>query len=124
MTDPRIEKLPAWAREHIKDLQRQRDLAVRSLNEYCDTQTPSPFFTSDMESTGEQKGPTIRKRYIQAYKIIVEHEGVSLKVMVRPGDSKKIELQWGVAEGRITEDIAFVPCSFQAADLIAKENMR
>lgn len=120
MTDERIKKLPGWAQELIADLERQRKEAIRALNQYVDDQTPSPFFIDELESTGEETGPSKKTRYIQTRKMKVEHAGVNLSILLRDG---KIDLQWGGA-GRLSQPIAFIPRSFQSADLVAKENMR
>ncbi len=52
-----LSKLPKWARERITNLERQRDEAVRQLNEFCATQTPSGIWVDELVSTGEQAGP-------------------------------------------------------------------
>lgn len=120
MTDERIKKLPVWTQELIASLERQREEAIRALNQYVDSQTPSPFFIDELESTGETQGPSQKTRYIQTRRMEVEHAGVHLSILLRDG---KIDLQWSGVE-RTSEHIAFVPRSFQSADLLAKENMR
>lgn len=62
-------KLPRWAQDHIKDLQRERDTAVRCLNEFQDAQTASSFYVSRLECTGESQGPTEKRHYIQTDRI-------------------------------------------------------
>ena len=118
--EEKIKKLPKWIQDHITNLQRQRDTAVNALNEYCDEQTPSPFYTDDMLCTGEQRGPSIKKRYIQAHSIQIKNAGVRLRITLQ---NDHIYLQWGGSEQDLNE-VAFVPTSFQAVRLIAKENMR
>ena len=118
--DDRIKKLPVWAKEIIENLARQREIAVNALNQYTDGQTPSSFYIDELECTGEERGPSKKTRYIRTRKMEVEHAGVHLSILLRDG---KIDLQWSGID-RTSEQIAFVPRSFQAADLIAKENMR
>ncbi len=120
MTDPRIEKLPKWAQDHIADIQRQRDVSVRELNEYIDKQTPSPFFVDEMVCTGEETGPTVKRNYIQTRRVSVEHAGVSLDVYIR---DEVIELTWGDGEYR-NGDVAMIPVSRQQVHLKSQENMR
>lgn len=119
--DDRIKKLPVWAQEIIEDLAQQRETAVRALNKYADDQTPSPFYIDELECTGEEKCPSKKTRYIQTRKIAVEHAGVHLSILLRDGS---IDLQWWESLNRGAGQVAFVPKSFQAVDLIAKENMR
>lgn len=58
-------KLPKWAQEHIRKIEREREVAVRALNQYVDDQTPAAFYVDEPESTGEQVGPSFKKRYFQ-----------------------------------------------------------
>lgn len=120
-----IAKLPKWAREHIKKIERERDTAIRALNEYCNKQTPSPFRVEDNIGTGEKLGGSKKVRYIQTHSIIVENEGVQLRILVRTyqREHKEIELQWG-KPNYATGEVAFIPTTFQAAKLVSKENMR
>ena len=123
MSDPtpeQLAKLPQWAQKHLADVKRQRDVAIRALDAYVDSQPPSPFYTEDLACTGEQSGPTIRKRYIQAHALCVDHDGVHLDIILR---DKQIDLSWG--RGRYKEgEVAAVPSSWQAMRLVAKENLR
>jgi hypothetical protein len=63
---PEITKLPKWAQEHIQTIERQRDFAIKTLDDFINTQTPSDFFVDEFS----QKG-TI-KHYIQTRKITVK----------------------------------------------------
>ena len=114
-----IDKLPKKVQEYIKDLQRQRETAVRVLDDYINDQTPSAFSYQDMECTGEQPGSTLRKRFVQTYKMDIIHCGIKLNVMLR---SNAIELKWGTE--KFNGDAAFIPQTYQCAKLINKENMR
>ena len=120
-----ISKLPKWVQAHIREIKRERDVAIRALNEYCDNQTPSPFRIEDHVSAGEEKGSSRKVRYIQTHSVVVENEGVELRVLVRTfnPDHKEIILSW-YGSGNGLGDIAFIPSSFQSAYLISKENMR
>lgn len=119
--EAKIASLPVWAQEYIAGLKREREVAVRELNEYCDATTPSPFYTDEMVCTGETIGPSTKRRYIQAHTIRVEHAGVGLDV--RTFDRKYITLQWGSITGRMSDTVGLVPKAFQCADLVAKENL-
>ena len=115
----KIEKLPKWAQEYIRNIEREREVAVNALNEYVDNQTPSPFFIDEMECTGERKGPTIKRRYVQTHKIEIEHQEVSLRIILR---DESIDLQW--SGEKMLGDVAFIPSSYQSARLVSKGNMR
>ena len=117
-----LSKLPKWAQKEFENLQRERDIAVRALREYTDSQTESPFFIDELESTGDTdgSGPASYTRYVQTHKISVKHGGVLLDIYLRDNN---IELQWNNYE-RHFEDIAFIPESYQKARLVHPDNMR
>lgn len=122
-----INKLPRWAQRHIEELQRQRDEAVRELNEWVDHQTPSPIFINEYVGIGEQRGPSEKRRYIQGRGLSIEWQGVSLDILLAKDDSQRddgIEIRWG-GERRLSGSmVAMIPKSFQMVSLVAKENMR
>lgn len=68
-TTAQINKLPVWAREHVKEMERQRDVAVSTLNKFVEEQTPSGVFTQDSPCTGEQAGPVEKRRYLQTKRV-------------------------------------------------------
>jgi hypothetical protein len=113
-------KLPKWAQEHIRDLERQRDESITALNEYVDRQTESAFYYDDYVSTGEEQGPSNKRSYIQTRQITVEYAGIELNI--RTVDNE-IRLQWNDTK-RHLDYIALIPWSFQNAILVSKENMR
>lgn len=118
--DDKIKKLPKWAQTHIANLERERDVAVRSLNETIDDQTESPFFWDDLVCTGETQGPSLKRRYFQSHAIRVVHEGVSLSIYLRDGE---IDLSWGDT-GNHGREVALIPSLYQQARLVSQENMR
>lgn len=60
-----VNKLPVWAQEHIKNLEMQRDSAIRTLNEFQDSQTKSRVWVDEMVCIGEETGPTTKRHYLQ-----------------------------------------------------------
>lgn len=64
MSDPRIEKLPNWAKRIIKKLESERVAAIYALNKFTDSQTMTAVFVEDYISTGERQGPKLH--YIQS----------------------------------------------------------
>jgi hypothetical protein len=119
--DDKIEKLPKWAQEYIKDLEREREVSIRELNSYCDEQTESPFYTLDLVCTGENQGPSQKVRYIQTNKIEVNNGGVLLQLILR---GNHICLSWTAEDFLQSMDVAFIPTGYQQASLVANENMR
>lgn len=117
-----IKKLPKWAQEHIKNISRERDVAIRALNEFVDNQTPSSIFYDEWVCTGEEVGPSTKKKYIQYYKMSFEHAGVFLDVNLHSDDC--IDLKWSVSGELNCREVAMIPTSFQNVRLVSKENMR
>ena len=119
VTGQMIVKLPKWAQVHIKELARERETAIRALNEYVDGQAESPIFYDDLVSSGEEVGPSLKRVYIQSHKVEIVHNGVHLSIWLRD----HIDLQWGHPKRASGVNTAFIPTSLQAASLVAKENM-
>lgn len=124
-TPEQLAKLPKWALEHLKSLEMQREQAIRTLNEFVDDQTPSPFYYEENPCTGEQRGPIGKRKYIQAHNMEVVWRGVHLTISAHSyGNSGEgIALQWG-GEGRHSGDIAMIPASHQRVRLVAWKDMR
>ncbi len=115
--DAKIKKLPKWAQEHINDLQRQRDIAVRDLRDWADQQTPSPFSVSELVSI-KDGGPERFVRYVQAHRIDITYLGVEATVILR---DRGIDIQYNNDCG---EEVALIPYSYQQISLISREKMR
>ena len=81
-----IEKLPKWAQEHIDTLERQRDAAVGQLRKFTDEQTPARIWIEDSACTGEERGPTTRKRYVDGHFLEIEHAGVHVSITLAEGE--------------------------------------
>ena len=111
-------KLPVWAQEEIRNLERERDNAIKALNDALNHQTESPIFYWDYVSTGENQGPTQKTFYIQTRRIEINHAGVEVSILLR---DDHIYISWG---GHNRKDAAFIPSSYQAAHIVSKENMR
>jgi hypothetical protein len=120
-SEEQLARLPKWAQQEIRKLQRQRDAAVRKLNEMEDSQTPSRVWTEDIVHLAD-KGPQFVRQYFQAEKLEIEHAGVSLSIRGLHHGSKQINLTWN-AVSRAIGPIYFVPEAFQQARLVAPENV-
>jgi hypothetical protein len=123
MNREQFNKLPKWAQKEVSNLIREREMAIRTLNAYVDNQTVSEIYTDDYVCTGENKGGTCKRQYVQGHKLTFDHAGVELDVAVYDGDVINITWRASGAFGN-TVDVAFVPKSYQSANLIAKEKMR
>jgi|FAXJ01.1.fsa_nt_gi hypothetical protein len=120
-TPEQIAKLPKWAQERMENLERRTRAAETALKDYLDNQTPSEFYTEDYVSVGEGSGTHVQK-FIQTYKMAVEHDGVKLTILLRQ-DEKGIELQWN-STSRLMNEVALVPMSFNKVKIVAPEFMR
>jgi hypothetical protein len=116
-----IVKLPKWAQQHIESLTRQRETAVRELNEYIDNQTPSKFYSDNLVCTGEVKsgGPISKRQYHQCYTMTIEHAGIQLRVTAF--DEKEISLQYGSVEYS-GGDVLLIPTSYNCLKLKHPKN--
>lgn len=120
-TTEQIAKLPKWAQDYIKTVCRERDMAIRTLNEFQDTQTKSDFWIEDLVCTGETVGPATKVRYIQTNSIHVESEGVHVEVSAFHGRIQSrhgIEVVWRSSD-RSFGHICCVPESFQQIRLLS-----
>jgi hypothetical protein len=120
-TPEQIEKLPRWAQEHIKDLDRRMVVAERAVAEYKDSQTPSEFYYEDHLCIGGGS-PQLIRRYIQTNRMTIEHAGVQVDVLVREGDPE-IEIGWSDPT-RMCREVAMVPKSFQQIKIIHPKHIR
>ena len=82
-------KLPKWAQNHIKDVEIERDDAIRTLNRFCDNQTVSPIYI--YEWIYEEGGQKEKKHYIQTRHVDFEHIGLELNVLLQEG---AIRINW------------------------------
>jgi hypothetical protein len=68
-TSEQIGKLPKWARDYIRMLEIHGSQALKTLNEFQDNQKESQVFFTVHPCTGESKGPTVKKCFIQSNRI-------------------------------------------------------
>ena len=121
-TPEQIAKLPKWAQERIHDLERERNESVKALNQHIDGQTPSPFYTDQAICTGEVPGAAFKRTYYQAgWHMNVVCAGVKLQIVLR--DDRGIDLQWSAADCP-SDEVAFIPASYQKAELVSREHLR
>lgn len=113
-TPEQIERLPKWAQAHIKDLDRQRRVAIDALKQFQDSNEPTMVSYEKMRHLdGEVQFLT---RYIDARSVEFVAAGVSLEVTLPIDECERgIKLSWG-PEGSISlGDLCFTPTSYQQA---------
>lgn len=121
-SDPRIEKLPAWARNLIVKTSRERDTAIKTLNFFEDSQKKSNIYFERLDFTGQEAGPTNKRCYVQSEKIEIEAFGVHVEVSVDQ-KSNCINIQYDQPD-RSLREVALIPESFQRFRIVAPKNMR
>ena len=117
----KIQKLPKWAQEYIKDLERSVKSVKDDLEKFADDQTESNFYIQELEQLTDQDGKTENvwvRRYIQGHRMNVDFGGVRLSILLRAdgsgGVEDSIELSWS-AHDRIAAPANFQPMAFQQA---------
>lgn len=120
-TPEQIAKLPKWAQEYVKDLERRVVIAERTLKKYTDTQTPSEFYIDDLLCIGNGT-PQVSRKYVQTHRITAERDGVKVDLLLRLNEPG-IEVSWSTSD-RMTGEIAMIPFSFQKIKLVSKNDMR
>lgn len=120
-TTEQIATLPKWAQEHIKSLDRRVVISERTLQEYCDTQTKSPFFYEELLCFGGETPQFVRK-YIQTYGISVIRDGVRVDILLRH-DESGIEVSWG-SDDRLIWEIPMIPVSHQKIKIVPRDKLR
>jgi len=109
ISDEQFNKLPKYAQEHIEELQRDRDLAIKKLNDFLDSQTPSPIYVDDMIAFSG--GPKQIRQYVHGQRVFFEKDGVTLEVSLFD-DYRNIEMRYYQTK-RLTGSVALTPVSHQ-----------
>lgn len=111
----KLDKLPKWAADYITDVERERDVALRALNEYVDAQTVSAIYYDDILCLGEnnRKSPSFKRKYVQTKEITFEHLEIEMRVLLR---DDCIDVGWTSVNRRIG-DVIMQPTYFQAIKL-------
>lgn len=119
----RFLSLPKWARDEIRDLRREREAAVKALDNFTNTDKPSPIWVEEAVSDGSNPkgGPSYRRRFVQeGFALRINYAGVELTVMLRPDSSQSycpvIDLSWQ-STNRMHNPVVMQPRSFQQVHL-------
>ena len=117
----KIEKLPKWAQDHIKKIERERDAAQAVLKKAIDEQTPSPVYVDEWNVT-----PRVRRNVqTTSNRVCFDYKNVHLEVFLPyDGDGQReegIELTFGLIEGR-GQAVVF-PSGYGKLAIISPEKM-
>lgn len=85
-SDEQIERLPQWAQAYIKDLRRQRAIAISELQEFVDAHATGAVAVRLMTSDGESRGPTLRTVRFDAHMLELTHAGVKVDIVLADGE--------------------------------------
>jgi hypothetical protein len=113
ITQEQFDKLPKWVREYIEKIERERDTAVRTLNEAVDQQTPSIVSYTEFACTGEKQGPSPKTVYVQTHQIDFEYNSMKLSVICH---NDEIRLRY--------ENAKLVPMCYNGLNLIELDSKR
>lgn len=116
-----ISKLPKWAQERIRDLERERDVAVQALSRYTDNQTESPVYFDELLCVG--KSPTKKRVYVHTDNLTFHHADIFLNVQLHH-KAEHIDLRWSGGRRMGVADVALIPQSFQHIRLVPKQFMQ
>lgn len=83
VTTEMVLRLPAWAQEHINNINRLRFRAEQHLKKYLDDQTPSKVFISEdlSEHKSYIQNDQVTFELSTGNQIQVRHEGNSIRIM-------------------------------------------
>lgn len=119
-----IHKLPKWAQQHIKDLERRLDVAKRKLDEYTNDQSPDKFYVQDFLC--DENPPRSVTHHIQGSSISCKHAGVMLRVLCREGRSQcgrpHIDITYTTEDEHPIQEVVLQPYSFNAIRLMVSEH--
>lgn len=115
--EEKINKLPRWAKEHIRHIEGERDEAKATLKKFLDDQTKSPFYTTEFGGFDQE----FKTRYVQGHTVNLNHAGVHLIVTARnlwspTRDSDVISVRWASIH-RFERSVICQPTGFQQIEL-------
>ncbi len=115
MKDERFLKLPKWTQDYISKIERERDVAIIALRKAEDHSKESPFFYEDLACTGERKGPSNLRFYIQAHHIVAEYAGIRVELYCVPNENH-MRFNFGDID-RSLEYAVMTPVSYQQYEI-------
>lgn len=120
LTEQQLDRLPKYAQEYIKDLERTVETAEAKLDQYVNVNNHGSFAVQELVCLTENRS---LERKIDAYRMRVEHADIHLEVSI--GHDDCIDLRWTAGSDRYgLGDVAFIPTSYQNAKLIHPRRTR
>lgn len=114
---PDLAKLPKYAQNYIRCVERERDEAIEKCNRLTDHQTKSNIWVEDYGVRGNRC-----REYVQGDSVVIQNGDVSLRVSARRPES--IELSWCEGDELYgIGDVALIPTAYQQARLVNCKNM-
>jgi hypothetical protein len=114
-----LTKLPKWVQVHLRDLERQREEAIRSLDGFTARQRPSKIWTEDWICDGESRGPTTRKFFVQSNSVNILHNEIELRILCR---DEGIDLSWSGPKYSV-RDVPMIPKSSNEVYLVHPKDL-
>ncbi len=111
-----ITKLPKWAQERIRNLERQRIAAVEALDDFEAAHATGPVTVHQMVSD-KSGGPSSRKVRFDAHWLTIEHAGVALDITLADDE---IRVSYTQGKSMPSSPVYLQPTSFQQFKLKAK----
>lgn len=111
ITIEQIEKLPKWAQEHIRQLEGQRNSAVRALQRFCESNSTGAIVAPQLVC--DSSPPSHREARYNWHNLEVRHVGVRLRITLY---DDRINLSY-TSESRELDYVYFTPASFQQFNL-------
>ena len=105
MTKEQLGKLPKFAQEYIHSLELNRDLAIRQLNEFVDSQTESSIWIDEYVCTGEQRGPSPKRHYLQTHRVTFKIGNSEVYVSISLDDASQLNVNCG-GSGMVFKPVA------------------
>ena len=115
-TSEQIVKLPKWAQEHIRDLERQRMAAVEALEDFTAKNDTGPVCCRLMVSDGASRGPSSRQVRFDARWVEIDHAGVHVDLTLAEGE---VRVAYTLS-ARAAGCVYLQPTSFQQFKLKSK----
>lgn len=93
----KVSKLPSWAQDYIKNLEREHALAVKELKDSLDHQSPSKFYAPDILCISEEgeKGTQYIRKFLQVNTVHCVNAGVEVSILPR---EDRIDLSFSIDE--------------------------
>jgi len=100
-TAEQIAKLPKWAQERIRNLERALFISQRTMTEFCDSQTPSRVWYDELICDKVIGGPSSRRVYIQSNRVTFGRDALRERTLIVQCDSDEEDVYLISADGML-----------------------